>query len=32
MAKFKTAPKAKAFYDNLAYTHRKEYARWISEA
>jgi hypothetical protein len=23
---------AKAIYDGLAYTHRKEYARWIAEA
>jgi hypothetical protein len=25
-------PKAKAIYDGLAFTHRKEYARWIAEA
>jgi hypothetical protein len=25
-------PKAKAIYDDLAFTHRKEYARWIAEA
>jgi hypothetical protein len=25
-------PKAKATYDGLAFTHRKEYARWIAEA
>lgn len=29
---FKTAPDAKAFYDQLSYTNRKEYARWISSA
>jgi uncharacterized protein YdeI (YjbR/CyaY-like superfamily) len=27
-----TAPEAAAAYDRLAYTHRKEYARWIEEA
>jgi hypothetical protein len=26
------APEAKAIYDGLAFTHRKEYARWIAEA
>ena len=25
-------PEAKAVYDGLAFTHRKEYARWIAEA
>ncbi len=25
-------PAARAAYDKLAYTHRKEYARWIAEA
>ena len=25
-------PEARAFFDGLAYTHRKEYARWIDEA
>jgi Bacteriocin-protection, YdeI or OmpD-Associated/Domain of unknown function (DUF1905) len=25
-------PKAKAIYHGLAFTHRKEYARWIAEA
>jgi uncharacterized protein YdeI (YjbR/CyaY-like superfamily) len=25
-------PAAKAAYDGLAYTHRKEYARWVAEA
>ena len=25
-------PKARAAFDQLAYTHRKEYARWIDEA
>src|ERR1700753_3182312 len=25
-------PAAKAIYDGLAFTHRKEYARWIAEA
>jgi hypothetical protein len=27
-----TDPEAKAIYDGLAFTHRKEYARWIAEA
>jgi 2-methylisocitrate lyase-like PEP mutase family enzyme len=26
------APKARAFFDGLSYTHRKEYVRWIEEA
>ena len=25
-------PKARAGFDRLSYTHRKEYARWIAEA
>jgi hypothetical protein len=25
-------PDAKAFYEKLSYTHRKEYIRWITEA
>jgi len=25
-------PKAKATFDRMAYTHRKEYARWIADA
>ena len=25
-------PEAKAIYEKLAFTHRKEYARWIEEA
>jgi uncharacterized protein YdeI (YjbR/CyaY-like superfamily) len=25
-------PEAKAAYEGMAYTHRKEYARWIAEA
>ncbi len=25
-------PRAKAIFDGLAFTHRKEYARWIAEA
>ncbi len=29
---FKTNPDAKAFYDTLSYTNRKEYARWIDTA
>ena len=29
---FKTAPEAKAFYETLSYTNRKEYARWVSSA
>jgi hypothetical protein len=27
-----TSPPARSAFDALAYTHRKEYARWISEA
>jgi hypothetical protein len=26
------APDARAFFDGLAYTHRREYVRWIEEA
>lgn len=26
------APKAKARYDDLSYTHRREYATWVAEA
>ncbi len=29
---FKKAPEAKAFYETLSYTNRKEYARWVSSA
>ena len=25
-------PELRAFFDSLSYTHRREYARWISEA
>ena len=25
-------PRAKAAFEGLAFTHRKEYARWIAEA
>jgi antitoxin component of MazEF toxin-antitoxin module len=25
-------PKAKAAFDSMAFTHRKEYARWVAEA
>jgi uncharacterized protein YdeI (YjbR/CyaY-like superfamily) len=25
-------PEVKAFFDAWAYTHRKEYARWVAEA
>jgi hypothetical protein len=27
-----TDPKAKAAFDAMAFTHRKEYARWVAEA
>ena len=27
-----TDPKAKATFDGMAFTHRKEYARWVAEA
>jgi len=29
---FKTEKEAKAFFDKLAYTHRREYVMWINEA
>lgn len=29
---FGNHPEAKAHYDNLSYTHRKEYVQWINEA
>jgi hypothetical protein len=29
---FKASPAAAAYYETLAYTHRKEYVRWITEA
>ena len=29
---FKTNKDAKAFFDKLAYTHQKEYVKWIEEA
>ena len=32
MVLFNQNPEAKALYDKLSYTHRKEYARWITEA
>ena len=32
MAQFKTHADAKAMYDKMAYSHRKEYARWVDEA
>ena len=32
MSKFSQNIKAKTIYDKLAYTHRKEYARWVGEA
>ncbi len=25
-------PQAKAVFDGMAFTHRKEYARWVAEA
>lgn len=31
-AAFKQNPDAKAFYDGLSYTNRKEYARWVDTA
>jgi uncharacterized protein YdeI (YjbR/CyaY-like superfamily) len=31
-AAFTEAPEARAFFDSLAYTHRREYVRWIEEA
>lgn len=29
---FEQEPKALAFFDSLAYTHRREYVNWINEA
>ncbi len=29
---FQQNPEAKALYDKLSYTHRKEYVQWINEA
>src|SRR5215213_10126252 len=29
---FKTEKEAKAFFEKLSYTHKREYVRWISEA
>ncbi len=29
---FRTEKEAKAFFDKLSYTHRKEYVTWINEA
>ena len=29
---FKKNKEAKAFFDNLSYTHRREYVNWINEA
>lgn len=29
---FKENPEAKALFDNMSYTHKKEYIRWIEEA
>lgn len=29
---FKASPAAATYYETLAYTHRKEYVRWITEA
>ncbi|HLP96123.1 MAG TPA: YdeI/OmpD-associated family protein [Saprospiraceae bacterium] len=29
---FEQHPEAKAYYDTLSYTHRKEYVQWINEA
>lgn len=29
---FNENPKAKLLFDNMSYTHRKEYIRWIEEA
>jgi hypothetical protein len=31
-AAFAAAPDARAAFDRLSYTHRREYARWIAEA
>lgn len=32
MKEFKKEKEAKAFFDKLSYTHRKEYVMWINEA
>ena len=32
MKEFKKEKDAKAFFDKLSYTHRKEYVNWINEA
>jgi Bacteriocin-protection, YdeI or OmpD-Associated/Domain of unknown function (DUF1905) len=32
MKEFKKDKEAKAFFDKLAYTHQKEYVKWIKEA
>jgi hypothetical protein len=32
MEAFKNSPAAASFFDSLAYTHRKEYVRWITDA
>ena len=32
MKEFKKDEQAKAFFDKLSYTHRKEYVTWINEA
>ena len=32
MKELKDDPEAKAFFDKLSYTHRKEYVRWVEEA
>jgi uncharacterized protein YdeI (YjbR/CyaY-like superfamily) len=31
-AALKKSPEAKRFFEELSYTHRKEYVRWITEA
>ena len=31
-AAFEQEPEALAFFDGLAYTHRREYVNWINEA
>jgi uncharacterized protein YdeI (YjbR/CyaY-like superfamily) len=30
--RLKDKPEVQSFFDSLAYTHRKEYVRWITEA
>jgi len=32
MKELKKDQEAKAFFDKLSYTHRKEYVRWVEEA